>query len=453
MTTDKLTRREMLKLVGAGTAGAVLAGCAAPTAPPAAPATTAPSAPTAPAVVSGKSKLVIWMENALTPEVDALHESIFKEWGAKNNVEVEFLALSISVFADKLAAAIEGGTPPDIGHLVVTRLFQWLGAGQLLPVTDLIKKLQNKGGGIIPAALTLSASKGDWWGVPYGLDLIAMHARQDLLDKAGLKYPATWDEFAVTAKALQQPPGLYGWGLPMGKDPDCDTSFLSLLWAYGGKYCNDDGSLAFKSDAMLQAIEYVAKLYKDGVIPPGATAWDGAGNNKAYQSKQVVFTVNTLSIYAWCQANDPELAAATRLYGPPAGPMGSFNSTAGYGLSIFKGSKHVDEAKSALEYFFEPERYRQVTEKANGRYMPIYKDLLYSDFYLKNPVYNTFPAQIESARFHSYSSSYTPAIGEMESTFVVPDMLNRVVVENWTPEKAMNEAYDKAAAIFEKYGK
>lgn len=401
MTERKLSRREMLKLLAGGTAGVVLTSCArattpAPTEAPAAPTealavpTEAPAAPTeaptAPAVIT-KPKISIWMENALTPEVDALHESIFKEWGATNNVDVEFLPVSISVFPEKLAAAVEGGSPPDIGHLVITRLHQYQGMGQLLPVTDVVEKMRNKAGGMTESALGLSLAKGDYWGMPYGLDAIAMYARQDLLDEAGLEYPATWEEFAETAKALQQPPGLYGWGMPMGNDPDCDCSFLSLLWGYGGKYCNDDASLAFKSDEMVQAIEYVAKLYNEGIIPPGAIGWDGAGNNKAYQARQVAFTYNTLSIWAWCLAEDPELAEMTTLHAPPAGPVGAFNTTHGYGLSIFKGSEHVDEAKAALEYFFEPDRYRQVTEMAQGRYMPIYKDLLFSDFYMKDPVF------------------------------------------------------------------
>ena len=446
MTERRLSRREMLKLMAAGAAGAYLAGCA----PAATPEPAEPEPTEAPP--AEKAKLSIWMENAIAPEVDALHESMFKEWGAQNNADVEFLAVSISVFPEKLAAAVEGGSPPDIGHLVITRLHQYQGLGQLLPVTDVVDKMKDKAGGMVEPALALSAAKGDYWGMPYGLDAIAMYARQDLLDEAGLDYPATWEEFAETAAALQEPPGLYGWGMPMGNDPDCDSSFLSLLWGYGGKYCNDDGSLAFKSDAMVQAVEYVAKLYEDGVIPPGAVGWDGAGNNNAYQARQVAFTYNTLSIWAWCQGNDEELAGMTTLHAPPAGPVGAFNTTHGYGLSIFKGSKYVDQAKAALEYFFEPDRYVKVTEMAQGRYMPIYKDLLYSDFYLKDPVFSAFPESIQQARFHGYSGPYTAAVGEMESTFVVPAMLQSVVVDGVDPEKAVDEAYEKAQAVFAKHG-
>jgi multiple sugar transport system substrate-binding protein len=458
MEKRKITRRKFLKFVGVGAtglAGAKLVGCApaatpAPTAAPM-PTAAAPTVTTAPAVVT-KPKIAIWMENGLVPEIDQLHEAVFKEWGTKNNVEVEFLAVSITVLAEKLTAAVEGGNPPAIAHLQQSRLFSWQGKGQLLSVKDVVEKLAKKGGGIIPSAPALAAAGGDYWGVPYALDAVVMHTRQDLLDKAGLKYPATWDEFYETSKKLTQPPGLYGWGMPMGHDPDTDNSLLPVLWGYGGKYTNDDGSLAFRSDAMVKAIQYVAKMYKEKIIPPGATGWDGAGNNKAYQSRQLAFTYNTLSVYSWCTTNDPELATATTLHGAPAGPLGAFDTSAGYGLSIFKGTKYVDEAKSALEYFFEPDRYWKVIQIAKGRYMPIYKDLLYNDFYLKDPVYAGIPKMMETARFHSYSGPFTAAVGELEQTFVVPDMLGRVVVDGWEPEKAMDEAYDKATKIWTKYG-
>ena len=46
-----------------------------------------------------------------------------------------------------------------------------------------------------------------------------MHVRQDLMDAKGLKWPSNWDEFRQTARAIQKPPELYGFGYTLFEQP------------------------------------------------------------------------------------------------------------------------------------------------------------------------------------------------------------------------------------------
>ena len=50
---------------------------------------------------------------------------------------------------------------------------------------------------------------------------------------------------------------------------------------------------------------------KHKIIPKGAIAWDNTGNNKAYQSRQVIFVLNPTSIYAHLADSDKELYNTT----------------------------------------------------------------------------------------------------------------------------------------------
>jgi len=401
-----------------------------------------------------RPKIKVWMENAFLSEMDKWNEATFKEAGAANNYDIEFVAAAIGTYRERLAATVGTDAVPDISQNFASLLAQWRGRGQLLPVTDLVDKLNEKGGGFMPAALAIVAGEGEYWGVPYGLDTVVMHTRQDLLDAIGAPYPATWDQFREVCKEIQKAnPGVYGFAMPLGNDADTDNSFLPILWGFGGSYCNEDGSLAFKSDAMLQAIELVQKMYKeDQIIPPGAVTWDGAGNNKAYQARQAAFAYNSTSIYAWAMANDEDLRKVTKLYPPPAGPKGSFSVLTGWGLCIFKGSKHVEEAKKVLEYYFDPDRYAELVQIGKGRFVPVYHDVLFSDFWLKHEVFNQTPKMVETGRLYSHPAPLNPAVGEMLETWVVPEMLQNVLVNDVPPEQAMDAAYEKAKAIWEAHG-
>jgi multiple sugar transport system substrate-binding protein len=456
-TKSRMSRREFLRLTGAVTATSLLTSCVTVVTPQpaqeAAAPTEAPAEPTE-APAAAQPTLRVWMENAFLPEIDQWNEQTFKEWGAQNNTEVEFVAAAIGPYRERLAASVGTDAVPAIAQNFVSLLAQWQGRDQLVPVTDLVNKLNEQGGGFLPVALSIPAIEGEYWGVPWGIDPVIMHARQDLLDAAGLPYPTTWDEFRETCQELQQAnPGVFGWAMPMGNDADTDNSFLPILWSFGGSYANEDGSLAFKSDAMLQAVELVQTMYKeDQIIPPGAVGWDGGGNNQAYQARQAVFAYNSGSIYAWTAANDEELQQATRLYGPPAGPAGSFSTTAGWGLSIFKGPHDVEAAQSALEYYFEPARYAELIGIGKGRLSPVYRELLSSDIFVENEAYSQIPEMVENGRLASYAGPMTAAIGELLETWVVPEMLQNVMVNDMAPEQAMDAAYERAQQIWEKHG-
>ena len=51
----------------------------------------------------------------------------------------------------------------------------------------------------------------------------------------------------------------------------------------------------------------------------------------------------------------------------------------------------------------------------------------------------------------SHSGPPHPGFGEATNTYVLSDMAARVLVENWEPEKAADEARKKLVAIWTKY--
>ena len=67
-------------------------------------------------------------------------------------------------------------------------------------------------------------------------------------------------------------------------------------------------------------LTWITGLFNDGLFPPGATTWDGAGDNTAYQSGNALFIANPGSVYLYMRDNDPDLGEATKYSALPAGP-------------------------------------------------------------------------------------------------------------------------------------
>jgi multiple sugar transport system substrate-binding protein len=406
----------------------------------------------APAVVTGK-KLTIWMGASFLEALDKKLGSMFQDYGKEKGVEVDFIITPWAQMPQKLAAAIQGKNPPDICSLYDADTQYYRGQNQLVEVTEVWNGLKKKGGDVYSPAESTISWQSKAWSIPVAINPWPVHARKDLLDKAGLKYPANWDEFIETCKKIQHPPQLYGYGPCLGKNDDNNINFIHIMWTFGAQMQTKDNKPAFNTPETRKAFTLLADMYtKHKIIPPGAINWDNSGNNNAYQSGQVVFVQNAASILAWLQINKPDLAEATILANIPAGPAGSFGMVDSWALGIFKDSKVPDVAREALTYVMEPDRYDEFIQLAAGRYVPIYKKLTNTKFWKENRYYNTYPGLTETGRIMAYPGQPTSAFGEVLHDFLIADALQSVLVQGVSVDDAVNAADKKIQAIYRKHG-
>ncbi len=134
------TRREVLKQAGAV----------------AALATTTPWWFVRRAHAARREKLIVWSPVALAPQVDKLLQeqcyAYAKQAGIKEN-EVAYSQIGTGQLQPKIVAALEAGNPPDVTHAGSALGALYRSQGHLLEVTDLIEKLQQKGGEFFPISL------------------------------------------------------------------------------------------------------------------------------------------------------------------------------------------------------------------------------------------------------------------------------------------------------------
>jgi multiple sugar transport system substrate-binding protein len=348
---------------------------------------------------------------------------------------------------------VQAGTPPDIYRNFDYENQFWRIQGQTVDVTDIVKPVSTQQGGFWQPVEGTLMFDGKWWGVPMAVNCWPMHVRQDLLDKAGLKYPKNWDEFRTQGKQLTKAP-LYYYGLTLGKIDDTNNHVLGMIWTHGGKLQNDDGTLAVKAgdEAWIKTLDLIVQMFdEDKIIPPGATNWDNTSNNTAYQSEQLVITSNPTSIYNWLTQNKPELAKGTKFYSYPAGPAGSFGQVDVWGLGIFKNGKNGEGARTLLNSFIDPTWYADyINKQLKGRFVPVYKNLIKDDLWTKNDLYTEYQTIIDTGRTMSFGGNPLGAIAELTAKYVIADMVQDVLVKKVKPADAVATFVKTAGEIYAK---
>ena len=201
-----VSRRKMLRIMGAGAGAAALAACAAP--PAAAPAAKAPAAaasPTdAPAAAASTGKKIVWWDIQNTDPNKTIFDSIVADFNKINpEVQIDRQLLVNDPFKTKLAAAMQAGTPPD--------LFQSWGGGVLKAyvdaglMQDIGDKLKEGGWGesFRKAALDVYTFDGKTYGVPWNFGMVGFWYNKALFSKAGVDVPKTWSEFLLVVKKIK----------------------------------------------------------------------------------------------------------------------------------------------------------------------------------------------------------------------------------------------------------
>jgi len=402
-----------------------------------------------------KPVLKVWLLKTFVGEANELLERYIKEWGEKKGVELKIEYLTYADIGTKYVAAIEASEVPDVGYLPEVGPARYQGMGQLLDITDLANEIFKANGGLFEKAYPAVQFKDRIWAVPHFNMVGCWFVRKDLLDKAGLKPPETWDDVIKVAEKLTDPAkGIYGLGQTFNRSVDGDGTFLILLRSFGGSITDMTGKkIVFNSPQTLAALKWATETFtkykgEKRIQAPGAEGWTDPHNNEAWIAGNITQTQNSASIYyALVKKNHP-LAKDTLLTRMPAGPAGTFSRMTLWHWGIFKKTKQSKLAKDLIKYVMAPERLKEYTEISLGQAGPIYHNIAKLPYWDKDP---NFKAVLENSKISVLPGDPGPetaASAEVYARYVFTDMCSRVIVGGLTPEAALAEATKRIEEIY-----
>jgi multiple sugar transport system substrate-binding protein len=330
------------------------------------------------------------------------------------------------------SAYLLGDSPYDLVYMDVVWVQKFAAAGWL---EDLTKKVD-------PQKLT-DYIQGDVQGgkyqnklyrMPFRTDVGMLYYRKDLLEKAGLKPPKTFQDLLTTSQTLQNQ-NLAQWGYVwQGKQYEgLAAMFTEILQGYGGFWVNPETqAIGLDAPESIEAVKFLRQTIKQGISPPGVTTYAEEETRRLFESGNTVFLRNWPYVYALA-SNSPiagkyGIQPMVHLPGKQSGAC-----LGGWGFGISKSSKHQREAWQVIEYFNQPDIQRQYFLETG--YVPSRKSLFTDDTLVAK--YNYLPALLQGAE----NAVLRPPIPQYaQVSDILQRYLSAALTGSKTPEAAMKAA-------------
>jgi trehalose/maltose transport system substrate-binding protein len=203
-----------------------------------------------------------------------------------------------------------------------------------------------------PSIIQSQTANGKLVAIPFFTDAPALFYRKDLLDKYGLKPPATWDDMAASAKKVMDGERAAGtkdmWGFVFQGNAYEGLTCDALEWVKssgGGQIVEPDGKISINNPKAAAALDRV-KSWVGAISPPGVLAYQEEESRGVWQLGNSVFMRNWPYAYALGNGADSKVKDKFDVVPLPSGGAGTTSAATlgGWNLAVSKYSKAPDEA-------------------------------------------------------------------------------------------------------------
>lgn len=339
----------------------IVAGCSSGT-PPGTP---APSTPTAglPSL-----KIIPFFSTENDPSQLELMKIVIGEYQSRHpDVEVDVVMAWSAERGRRLLTALSSGADLGIFEVEPTLMPQWVDAGYLLPLDDLVADIG--AGDFVDGSLY--SQDGHVYAIPYAISVYGLWVRKDLLDQAGLPVPTTYEEVLNAARVLTRG-DRYGIALPAGHNIAAVNYFSIFLWQNGGDYFSCDGQVTFGQPQALEAVRRWAALAQ--YAPPGYSTWSYQEQIETFLNERVAMSLYGGRLGVQLVETNPELADKVTVVFPP---FGDTKVTLGIWsrFAIAAGTRHQAEARDFLEWLTSGDRLLRYDMTVPGHMIPSLKSV------------------------------------------------------------------------------
>ncbi|MFD4561933.1 ABC transporter substrate-binding protein [Streptomyces sp. NPDC058469] len=300
--------------------------------------------------VSGPAKgTITWYANQFGPTDHDVRKTLIAAFEKANpgiTVKLQQAPSDSDAFRSTLTTQISGGASSfDVYNGDVVWPAQFGKAALALPLSKYLPDTYWKT--FSPGLVDSVTYKGQVMAAPLFTDNAFLFYRKDLLKKAGLPVPTTWEQLRDEAKQLQEK-GLvkYGFAAQLSAYEGLTCNWTEFLADAGGGSVNSDATKAtIDSPAGVKALTYMRGLVTSGVAPKAVTTFQEQQSESLFSSGQVAFLRNWTYAYA-----DSDSAASSKVVGKVgianlptfAGQSGpGYSVTGGWNMYLNPHSKHV----------------------------------------------------------------------------------------------------------------
>ncbi|MBF4577000.1 ABC transporter substrate-binding protein [Frondihabitans sp. VKM Ac-2883] len=201
--------------------------------------------------------------------------------GAANGVKINRTLVPGSSLIQKVLQQASSKTLPDVLMLDNPDLQQIAATGALSPLTDYGISTDGYAKGVLDAG----TYKDKVYGLAPTVNTIALFYNKDILDKAGITPPTTWDELKTDAKKLTKG-SQYGFAVDANATYEGTWQFLPFMWSNGG----DEKDI--NTPQTEEALSLWTDLVKDGSMSKSVVNWTQADVNDQFIAGKTAMMIN-----------------------------------------------------------------------------------------------------------------------------------------------------------------
>lgn len=288
-------------------------------------------------------------------------QKVLDEYNAgDHSATVRLQMLSWNGFSEQFQTALAAGSPPDITTTISYTITNWLEAGELLDLTDIVEKWEEESDPILddflPGTMGLGKRDDKYYALPRMTSGTTVYYRSDILeDELGftdLDQPVTWDKLFEMCEAVKNK--YNGEVIPFSfctLDQNSSNAMINVLFSNGASWINEEGTgAALDTPEALESMEFFKTMKDNEYFPEGMVTYSQADLEKLYQSGNIAMVWNAPVSHV---AGNEELKAKTKLMGPIVGPSAEDPRYVMRvsGIVGFEKTKYPEETKEFIEWF------------------------------------------------------------------------------------------------------
>lgn len=261
---------------------------------------------------------------------------------------------------------------------------------------------------------------GKLYGVPFGVNCLALYYNEDMLNEAGCEVPTTWDELMTAAKALTTD-SVTGLALCSVQNEEGTFNFVPWLWSTGAT------SYDINNENGIRALSFIQSLIEEGVMSKECINWTQGDVMNQFISGNVAMMENGPWQIPTMQSEAPDLNWKVTLI-----PKDSEYSSVlgGENYAVING-RNVEGALDFLTYATSEEKVKFLMDKFG--YISADKSIAENQFDADSP-YQPFVEELNYAMPRGPLAEW-PSVSDAISL-----AFNQVITGTATPEDAAAQA-------------
>jgi multiple sugar transport system substrate-binding protein len=398
-----------------------------------------------------------WSPQSSPAQLAAYNDQIAAFEAANPGVKVVFEPTSDEGYSAQLAAAFASGELPDvITHLPSFAVQTYYAEGLVEPFDDVIQSIgEDK---YYPGANDVYKTADDHYcGTGIGNTAADMlWLRKDLLEKAGIDAPKTWEELRAACQKMQGG-GIYGAPLPYGLNSMTSLIIIGFIHRAGGNVFSPELEVAIDSDEAAEALEFYKSMKE--LCPPGATNYSWGESLTAFVSGATATGIYAGRVLINVNEQNPSIADSVtcRTYPTMSADIPAWTFNDFPSVWIPKGAPNKDIAKVFAAFLFQPPGYIEQLHAAPGHVLPVLKTIAEDPAYLDNPIIEKYPSEVSlmsEAAAGGYNLGFETAThkpndkaNDIIASNVLAEMVQRVVLNDEDTKTVLGDTATKLEAL------